>query len=483
VTTSMPGRGVRSLAVPFAFTVGFAVLLAMSMLVSTWPLISPDTGGYLIHPEAFLGPAESSQQDFTVPLVAWGSLSFLGNAYREWPTVLLYWIGAFPFGMRSRILLQVAVEVLAYGLFAYAAWRTFRRSVAIAGLLLVGLFLITSTGLTHALTIGPESLAFSLSLVAISAALLAFGPAGTGRRAALAWSAVALVAGFVAMNTRFTLLPVFLAAAIAGLVVGLRERGRARWLVLGSLAVALVAGLGWGVMVQHNRNLAFGTVSDQAYRVFYQLHPTLNAFAHEQFQQSLPADAPACLRDFPNERMSWTRMTQYGTEVCGAEGIAWINDNYTRLMAEYYLLHPANSLRYFSYNSVYGSGTWSDPRVWTPLPATVDSALFSDVEAKSNVVLLGLGAVVVALVMLPVVIVRARRRGRPFALPVFLVSTAVLLWSAFFLSFADHPEAAARKCWPAFPLAMVLSLWTAGILVSRRGVEQASAGESGSSSR
>lgn len=449
----------------------FVLAMGLSFALSRVPLVTPDTGGYLRAGESFTGSGASGVGDSTT----WGAVDFAGNAFRGWPAALFYALvpaGDAPFGMWGRSALQAG---LICGLTIWLALELARCAPGLKGFVLrcaIYLFALTPTALAYTFLIGAEATTTIFVLSGTALTLMAaryLTPSASPQRAVAVLGGVFLLFMLGTLVRPSAAVPLILATFMVGSIGLWAARDRlsiaTRFVFAGAVTVVLVAGLGYSLKVQANTSKTWGTTTERAYRAFHAVDPATNPTFFREFRESLPEDAPDCLRTYPDTALDWGGMGRYGTTVCGPAGLRWIEDNYFPMLARTYLSNPSLAIRYFARTgaeSAVRQGQAVD--VVSVSPPIMSALVFVDAASDSwNIPLFYLVVFAVAAALLVGALVapdRWRRVQVPRMSGLALLVMGSAMWLALYLSFFDHPAASNRKGWPFFFLAIVFT-WAA----------------------
>lgn len=449
----------------------FAIAMAFSFALSRTPLVTPDSGGYLRAGQTFVGSPNSGVTEQTT----WGGISLTGDAFRAWPSALFYALvppGDDPLGMWGRSALQA---LLICGLTIWLALELARLLPRPRGLLLrcaIYLFALAPSSLSYTFLIGAEAVTTIFVLAGIALCL-------AGTRWITASTSLGITTAIcVSTWILFLLATLVRPSAVVLLIVGTcalvwkalsawRQRAARRSLVaMACVTVLLLAGsVGYSLMVQANTSKTWGTTTERAYRAFHAVDPGTNPTFFNEFRENLPADAPDCLRSYPDRPLDWESMGKQGIDECGPVGLAWIEDNYFPMLAGIYASNPGLALRYFvrtGGESAVKQGMASDiTSVGLPI---IEGIVFQGASSDPwNIPLFYLVLFFVAALALGArLLVRPRSRLNGLRArwgPVAAFLLGVGIWVALYLSFVDHPAAANRKAWPFFALAIMFSWW------------------------
>lgn len=460
---------------PLLIAALMSIVILASAMVSDFPLVSPDSGGYLPTGESFMCAACGNPEEPPVTATGWGRVSLAGDSFRDLPTSAFYAaFGELP-GFTAntwRVLIQVMMVI---GGFWVLAVGTVRMMAAVPALTIVtatGLYLASPTGMTHSLTIGAEGLATALLLFGIGFSLMALASNKPSRIYWFAGAAFLFLFGLTV--TRVSLAPLLLIPIGIVLRTSLQIRGRERIIVLGSVGILLASSTVWLGSVIDNRSAAWGDVPERTYRMMVLVSPDDNPLS-EKVKKALPPSAPECLRDLP-PGLDWGGKGKYAIEVCGPLATTWIDENYTALMLQTWLLNPTTWMHYSLTLAGDAAKPSINPQIASAVPPPVDSMLFA---ASTYNPLFWTAATLTLAILLVLLSVVGKLRGmirnpgsgyrnRAHLTAVGTIAAILMLFLlSFVASYSDQAAAANRKSWPAFPGIMVATSVLAVAMVRR----------------
>lgn len=435
----------------------FLALLFAAYVNTATPMLSPDSGGYLPSGEEISDPSGLAPAG-----EGWGSISFVGDAFRTWPPTLFYWLVPSAIGNVGRSWVQVACVAAVTVFFARSGTKWLRPGPAVLARGLIYAVALSGAALSFNLLIGAEGPAYIFGLLAAGAVLATVWRYQRDGMVWQVWTGLSLawVAALLLSITRITGIPFLLAVSALIIFLLWSQRRKAvgrRLLTVGAFGALTVLGALYAGFVSSNQSVYWKPASDRSIRLVFALAPSVNPEFAGSLVAALPPDAPSCLRAIGPEVKEWGQVTSLITDECGAKGQDWINANYTSVFLRYWITDPGSAKSWAVRGSELASDGAQDPRVTSPMPAVVRSLAFSNPPDTNVALALGV-AWLVALVLL---IIRRMRRhvARPsLTQSFFLVVLGAGAWVSFVASYMDLWGAHARKAWPFYFLVLVLSL-------------------------
>ena len=302
------------------------VFLWFGLIITWWssePVISNDTGGYA---------AASSLSE----------IPWLGASQRAWPTMLVYLISDSP---RWLTLTQTVLYACAWSL---AIWVFFRRSRGIIGA--VGVFgtvilALTPAGMQWNMVLMSESVSISFLVAGVAAGLRAIDSQTEARspdRRTILWTLLSiLMLGLSTLNR-----PTYLFALLAvGGLIALALWRRNSSLVSGVLVISLTVLVSfYALLVNANIDKNWGVSRSTTHYLYLtsvggtnkdELTDPLFAYVSQR--------GPSCLTSFRASSVDpatdpW-QMRRILNEGC-PDGVAWLNENFTKVYAQFLISHP-----------------------------------------------------------------------------------------------------------------------------------------------
>ena len=312
-------------------------------------------------------------------------VSFSGDAWRAWPTPLLFAISA---EYRIQVLLQTAVYGLGWTIILWAFFLRVRFVVAVVATTFVTALALTPLYLQWTLTILSEAIVLGFLLIGIGLAEVARRRVVVGSGTKLStWALVGLSIAFIGMSTmsRLTLLP-FLVGIGALLVVSM---ARARQLLA---AIVLIFGIvgtsGYAFWLNERIDEHWGVSRTATYYGYLSARGTpLQETLADPLHAYVTARGPECLGslrassggvDGPDP---WEFRRELNVNC--PEGVAWLEAHFRSEYAAFLVGNPRYTTRLvLEYLPTSGDAT-GYAQVVSVLPAPA-AALFSSPNADGH---------------------------------------------------------------------------------------------------
>ncbi len=413
-------------------------MLILSLYLSKFPYVSPDSGGYITNKINLIGldliiDDEPDQ---------WGNLSFLGESFRSWPTVLLYAIFNDNF---YRVLLQNIIYLMSLFFLIKKIDNLFNPNFYSKLIILLGFSIIifNPTSISMWIAIGPESLASSLVNLVIALSLNQIILRESSDKKIFLNLVMLWIVSITLVTTRFSFLFYILIPTIVTYIYSRKRKGKLRGLIISLILLTL--SLFYFKTIQENQNRAWGTfTSEIVYRFLFQLNDPFPHGNSETFRSNLPPNAPKCLINYPQESLDWNGIGNYAEKYCKKDGVAWIEDNYERVLLSHYINSPKNTSIYFQEVSRAAVTNWIYPGVESPIPEIFHTLTFN--SRGDTITHPGFIYVLIILIFLYYYYSTNRVNVNSAIITTF----GLIILSGFFLSFVDIADSAARKAFPGY---------------------------------
>lgn len=320
------------------------------------------------------GPTLAIQPD---PSTGLEKVSFIGEAIRPWPPVLLY--GVLP-TMDSRALAQVGISAVAFAMLAVSAAASFRdRRVRLAAVALVTIVGCSPQVLTWDMAMGRESLTISFSALFLASVLAV-------ARKVTTWRIIALMLlGLLVTIMRLNGFLFVAAMTLAAVVLGSARISSGFWSVKRSAGIAAVCLVGIGT---------YGTVlterHDAAWKSWYGQTSTASQFGYmlsewsgggDQLVAALEPELPPCaLAALPvkTEPISKPWYFILDLQASCPEFTAWVEDGRWRAwFLKYAVTHPSYIAAVFADALPLNISPGSASTVVPAVPVSFSSVVFT----------------------------------------------------------------------------------------------------------